>query len=210
MTEKQRDFNKDARSWDDNQRRVNMVRDIGAAIRVNTVIDDTVDVLDFGCGTGLLTLQFQPYVKTVTGADSSQGMLDILASKIENLSLPNIRIIYIENGSTDRLKQEYDLIVSSMTLHHVKDTAALLSKFYEITRSGGHICIADLDPDRGLFHEDNTGVFHYGFDREKLEAEFRKAGFTDIKAVTAAEVTRPAPDGGVRKFTLFLMCGGKR
>ena len=96
-----------------------------------------------------------------------------------------------------------------MTLHHIKDTAPLLTKFFEILKPGGMLCIADLDPDEGLFHSDNTGVFHFGFEREKLKSEFEKAGFSCVKDVTAAEVTKPLPDGGERRFSLFLISGKK-
>jgi len=204
-----RDFDSEARFWDENPGRVKMAREVADAIKAETVISNEMDVLDFGCGTGLLTLHFQPLVKTITGADSSQGMLDILASKIENLGLNNIRMIYMDNGNLERISGKYDLVISSMTLHHVKDTAPLLVKFNEILKPGGMLCIADLDPDDGLFHADNTGVYHYGFEREKLKTDFEKAGFIDVKDVTAAEVTKPVPGEGERNFTLFLITGRK-
>lgn len=208
MSGNTRDFDSEARFWDDNPGRVKMARNVADAILANINLSGEMDVLDFGSGTGLLTLQFQPLVKTITGADSSQGMLDILASKIENLGLNNIRIIYMENGNLERVSGKYDLVISSMTLHHIKDTAPLLVKFNEILKPGGMLCIADLDPDDGLFHADNTGVYHYGFEREKLKAEFQKAGFSEVKDVTAAEVTKPVP-GGERNFSLFLISGRK-
>jgi len=207
MSDKTRDFNSGARFWDDNPGRVKMAEAVAAAIKQNVNITGDMDVLDFGCGTGLLTLHLQPLVKTITGADSSQGMLDILASKIENLGFHNINIIYLENGSTDRLSGKYDVVASSMTLHHVKDIPALLGKFSAIIKPGGYLCIADLDPDNGLFHEDSTGVFHNGFDRDAFMEEFVKAGFSDVKAVTAAEVEKPGAGGIMRKFSIFLISG---
>jgi ubiquinone/menaquinone biosynthesis C-methylase UbiE len=210
MSDKIKDFDNGARFWDENPGRVKMARSVADTIKADVVIKEEMEVLDFGCGTGLITLQFQPLVKMITGADSSQGMLDILASKIENLELKNVRIVYMENGNFERLKGKYDLIVSSMTLHHIKDTAPLIIKFNEILKPGGMLCIADLDPDDGLFHSDNTGVFHYGFEREKLKGEFERAGFTDVKDTTAAEVPKPVPGGGERNFSLFLICGKKK
>ena len=207
MKDKTRDFDGEARTWDENPGRVKMARSIADAINENVEITGGMEVLDFGCGTGLLTLHFQPMVKKITGADSSQGMLDILASKIENLGLSNVGIIYLEEGDTGRLRGEYDMIVSGMTMHHVKDIAALVAKFSELVKPGGHICLADLDSDNGLFHEDNTGVFHHGFSRDYLKKELEGAGFSDVKAVTAAEVEKKGADGVERKFTVFLMCG---
>lgn len=209
MTDKTRDFDSEARFWDENPGRVKMARSVADAIMKNVSISGEMDVLDFGCGTGLLTLQFQPLVKQITGADSSQGMLDILASKIENLGFNNVGLIHLEEGDTSRLTGPYDIVMSSMTLHHVKNTGALISKFSGIVKPGGCLCLADLDPDNGLFHEDNTGVFHNGFEREKLKAEIASAGFTDIKDVTAAEVVKPGADGVERKFSVFMITGSK-
>ena len=209
MNDKKRDFDSAAKLWDDNDRRVKMVHDIAGAIKDNIVINERMDILDFGCGTGLLALQFQPLVKMVTGADSSQGMLDILASKIENLGLHNVRIIYLENGNINRLYGEYDMVVSSMTLHHIENITEILAKLKGLIKPGGHICVADLDPDNGLFHSDNTGVFHNGFNREELKSELERAGFSGVTALTAAEVVKPGPDGEDERFTIFLVYGEK-
>jgi len=210
MSDSKRDFDSAAKSWDDNDRRVKMVRDIAGAIKNNFVFNEKMDILDFGCGTGLLSLQFQPLVRRVTGADSSQGMLDILASKIENLGLNNVRIIYLENGNINSLHGEYDLVMSSMTLHHIKNIPETLAKLNGLIKPGGHICIADLDSDNGLFHSDNTGVFHNGFNRDEMKVELERAGFTGVNALTAAEVVKAGPDGKDEKFTIFLVYGEKQ
>jgi 2-polyprenyl-3-methyl-5-hydroxy-6-metoxy-1,4-benzoquinol methylase len=41
------------------------------------------DVLEIGCGTGLLSLQVAPYVRSLTAVDSARGMIDALRSKLE-------------------------------------------------------------------------------------------------------------------------------
>lgn len=74
---------------------------------------------------------------------------------------------------------------------------------------GGYLCIADLDLDGGRFHEDNTGVFHFGFDREALRKTFIAAGFSNVRDVSAAEVEKPVAHGERKRFTVFLMTGRK-
>lgn len=44
-------------------------------------------VLDFGCGTGLLTERLAPRVREVVAVDASPAMVEVLAGK----SLPNVR-----------------------------------------------------------------------------------------------------------------------
>jgi len=101
----------------------------------------------------------------------------------------------------------YDLIVSSMTLHHIRHVDRLLAQLHQAISPGGRLCLADLDSDDGQFHSDNQGVFHFGFDRAGLRQAFAGAGFTNIQVITAAEMLKPARDGGLRRFTIFLITG---
>lgn len=203
-------FDKEAATWDQNPHRVKLASDIANAISVERMLTSDMDILELGCGTGLLSLQLQPLARSVTGVDSSEGMLRVLRAKIANQNLTNVKtqLLHVENG--DVLQGSYHLVVCSMTLHHVREIEPLLDQFYRITSPGGHLCIADLDPDDGQFHGENDTVFHHGFDRAALRSAFIRAGFDDIQDRTAANVTKPAPDGRMRSFSVFLMTGRKR
>ncbi len=139
--------------------------------------------------------------------DSSRGMLNVLAAKIARQNLTNVRTLLLDLDAGDALGDEYHLIVSSMTLHHVRQVGPLLERFSKAISPGGHLCIADLDPDDGLFHDDNQGIFHFGFERTSLRQAFVAAGFEDVQDTTAAEVTKPTRLGELRRFTVFLMTG---
>lgn len=208
MNMEKRDFDKDADTWDENPGRVKMANNIANAILDTINLNSKMNVLDFGGGTGILTLRLQPFVGSITVVDSSAGMLEVLNRKIESQNLTNIRtqILDIEQG--DVLEGSYDLVICSMTLHHVPETKPLIDQFYKITAPQGYLCIADLDPDDGLFHGNNDGVFHFGFDRDTMRRTFKKAGFENIEFQTAAEIVRFIP-GGMRPFTIFLVTGQK-
>ena len=209
MNIEKRDFDKEAATWDEAPARVKLANDIVAAISDEVVLTSTMDVLDFGCGTGLLTLRLQPVVHSITGVDSSRGMINVLKAKIDKQNLPNVRTQYLDNEEGDIPEGNYDLIVSGMTLHHVKEIRPLLDRFYRIVAPSGYLCIADLDLDDGRFHDNNDGIFHFCFDRAELRRYFMDAGFGDIRDRTAAEVMKPVSDGGERPFTVFLMTGRK-
>jgi ubiquinone/menaquinone biosynthesis C-methylase UbiE len=168
-----------------------------------------MDVLDFGCGTGLLTLALQPFVRSITGMDSSQGMLDVFKTKIKEQHLSNVKANYLDLDKGDILEGSYQLIVSSMTLHHIKNISPLLKQFYSILLPSGQLAIADLDLDDGQFHSNNDGVFHFGFDRKDLHQMFIDAGFRDVKHHAAAQVEKLAEDSQIRLFAMFLMTGRK-
>ena len=91
MGSEKRDFDQAAASWDERPQRVKLAKDVADAVIRLGGVQPTMDVLDFGCGTGLLTLQLQPLVHSITGVDSSRGMLEILNGKISGRKLANAR-----------------------------------------------------------------------------------------------------------------------
>jgi ubiquinone/menaquinone biosynthesis C-methylase UbiE len=208
MNMENRDFNKDAATWDENPGRVKMANNIANAILGAINMNSDMKVLDFGCGTGLLTLKLQPLVGSIQAVDSSTGMLEVLNQKIKSQNIDNIMTQYLDFEQGDRLDGVYDLIVSSMTLHHVRETKPLIDQFSGITAPHGYLCIADLDLDNGQFHGNNEGVFHFGFDRNTIRRILKEAGFDKIEFQAAAEIVRFVP-GGMRPFTIFLVTAQK-
>jgi 2-polyprenyl-3-methyl-5-hydroxy-6-metoxy-1,4-benzoquinol methylase len=209
MSGEKRDFDKEAASWDQEAGRVKLANDVAEAISDEISLTPTIDVLDFGCGTGLLTLHLQPFVRSITGVDNSQGMLDILRAKIQTRNLSNVTSQYKDLDKGDILEGRYHLVVSSMTMHHIREISSLINQFSQVLAPQGSLCIADLDPDDGRFHGNNEGVFHLGFDRSVLRRAFMDAGFDDIRDRTAALVEKAVPEGGTQLFTVFLMTGRK-
>jgi len=206
---KARDFNAEAALWDEKPARVKLAGDIASAMLAAADLTGDMDVLDFGCGTGLLTLALQPFCRTVTGADSSSGMLGVLAAKAAQAGLGNVLTHHIDPAAPRLPAGPFQLIVSSMTLHHVQEPGHALSQLHAAAAPGGMLCLADLEPDGGLFHDDNQGVFHFGFDREDLRALFAGAGFALVSLETAARVAKPTADDPERGFGVFLAVGLK-
>jgi SAM-dependent methyltransferase len=209
MHKEKRDFDAAAATWDENPRRVKLAADVAAAIKSRVALTPAMNIADFGCGTGLLSFMLQPHVGSLTGIDSSPGMLEVFMEKSRKLRLENVRSQLVDLDKGDRLNGRYELVVSNMTLHHVRETAPLLELLHEALVPGGTLCLTDLDLDGGHFHDDSTGVFHNGFDRAELRRAFQAAGFSDIRDSTAAEVAKPGKNGEKNIFTIFLMTGHK-
>jgi ubiquinone/menaquinone biosynthesis C-methylase UbiE len=204
MEQVRRDFEQVASRWDSNPTRVKIAQDVGAAIMRMVQLGPQMDVLDYGCGTGLIAMQLQPHVHSVCGADSSPAMVAVLQDKIATLKPGNVsaQLVDFEHGA--HAAGEYDLIVSSMVTHHIPDTAALLREWKRLLRPNGQIAFADLDSEDGSFHGDNTGVFHLGFDRAKLRELLLAEGYSDVRDTTAT-VVRKEVDGKPREFPIFLI-----
>jgi 2-polyprenyl-3-methyl-5-hydroxy-6-metoxy-1,4-benzoquinol methylase len=209
MTGQKRDFDSAAATWDENPARVKLAHDVARAIRDTIQLTPDMDVLDFGCGTGLLTLELQPYVHSITGVDSSPGMLAVLDKKISTSGLTNVKTGLFDPENSGSLTGDYDLIVSSMTFHHIPETREMLTLLGTHIRPGGKIGIADLDRDGGRFHDSNEGVFHPGFERSLLKKEMETAGFSKVRNRTAAIIHKSSPVCRDRSFTVVLMTAGK-
>jgi len=208
--DRKKDFDKEAATWDEEPRRVKLAHDVADALMRAVKLTPVMDALDYGCGTGLVTLRLQPHVRTITGADSSKGMIKVLQEKVKKQGLKNVRAQLVDFELGERVTGKFHLIVSSMTLHHVCDPAVLFGEFHALLQPGGYLCIADLDTEDGSFHGDNTGVLHFGFDRAHVKGLFKKAGFRGIGDTTAAVVAKPVEKNGERQFAVFLIAGRRR
>jgi 2-polyprenyl-3-methyl-5-hydroxy-6-metoxy-1,4-benzoquinol methylase len=208
MEKERRDFESVAARWDSNPGRVRIANEVAAAIRRSVTLSPHMAVLDYGCGTGLLSLQLLPQVGSLCGADSSPAMLEVMAGKITAQGISNARTQFVDFEHGAHASGSYDLIVSSMVTHHVPDTAALFAEWFRLLNTGGQIAFADLDTEDGAFHGDNTGVFHLGFERAQLRELLLDAGFTEVRDSTATSVIKEV-EGRQREFPIFLVVARK-
>jgi ubiquinone/menaquinone biosynthesis C-methylase UbiE len=210
MAGEKRDFDAGAATWDENPYRVRLAEDVSRALQEKIPLTPEMDVLEVGCGTGLLTLLLQPRARSITGIDSSAGMLDVLRSKIKDKGLTNVttRLMDLETG--EEWEGTFDLVVSSMTLHHIDNIPRLFYHFSSVVKPGGYLVVADLDKEGGKFHRHGEIVPHAGFDRGLMKKEFERAGFCNVRNCTAAMPVKPDSCGDLRCFTVFLMTGKKR
>jgi ubiquinone/menaquinone biosynthesis C-methylase UbiE len=196
-------FDNKARRWDSNPLFVERAEKIAAAIRAEVPLDRRMTALDYGSGSGLLSFPLKDELGHITCKDTSAGMLDVLREKIAAQGVTNMTTRQTDLTADPLPDERYDLIYSSMTLHHIPDTAKILSVFHDLLNPGGHLCIADLDQEDGSFHGIEVDV-HHGFDRTALAALARAAGFADVRFHTVFEIVKQQ-EAGERAYPVFLM-----
>jgi hypothetical protein len=133
-------------------------------------------------------------------------MLDVLQEKLSHDCITTVEIREWSIGQDTALLPRFDIIVSSMTMHHIRDTAGTAHAFYTMLLQGGSIAIADLDSDNGEFHETPGITEHDGIDRKYLQQVFEQAGFVLVRFHEAATIQKiSSRTGKIRDFTIFLM-----
>ena len=193
-------FDTAARDWDQRPMSLQLAA-VPERLLAQLPLQASDDVLDFGAGTGLLSVPIAPKVAQVTALDMSAAMLQVLDEK----GFANITPL--QQDIFAGLPGHYHAVVSCMALHHVADTAALLRAFAAALHSGGRIALVDLYQEDGSFHGDNQakGVQHFGFAPKALQALAEQAGLMDI---AFSEILRLQHSNG-RGYPLFLITGRK-
>jgi 2-polyprenyl-3-methyl-5-hydroxy-6-metoxy-1,4-benzoquinol methylase len=199
------EFDKKASDWDKNPVHHERARVIGNEIRKRIEGLTGLDAFEFGSGTGLLSFELAPFLKSITLADSSQGMIDILTGKIKEQNMPNMHPLLIDLEKSAAPDRQFDLLYTQMVLHHVTDLDVVFARFHQLLKPEGMIFIADLYAEDGSMHGAGfTG--HNGFDPESLKKKLEAAGFRQISHHRCFVMKRSV-DNQEKTFPIFLLEG---
>ncbi len=189
-------FNEAANSWDSSQKSQRAIH-LANEVKKDGNLKLDGDILDFGCGTGLLGVEFIEEAKSLLGVDVSSGMLEAFDLKTKDSAKTKSKNVNLEEESLER---KFDLIVSSMTFHHLINPEAVLVKFSKMINPGGGIALIDLETEDGTFHGDNekAGVRHFGFSSADL-AQWAKSSQLSVEFRIVDTIEK-----NERKYNLFL------
>lgn len=101
-------------------------------------------VLDAGCGPGVLTSILQDRGAYVTAIDYSDEMIRLTNERTDG----KVKTINTNlNYPLDFLKDnEFDIIVSSLTIHYIRDLRSLFSEFNRVLKINGELIISTHHP----------------------------------------------------------------
>ncbi|MEN6631674.1 MAG: class I SAM-dependent methyltransferase [Candidatus Polarisedimenticolia bacterium] len=198
------DFDERAATWDDDPAKVERARRVADAIERLVPPTGREAGFEYGCGTGLLTFALRPRLAKATLADSSEGMLAVLAKKIAAAHDDALTPLRLDLTRDPLPAERFDLVYTLLTMHHVPDVDAVLRAFHALLANGGHVAVADLDAEDGSFHGPDEHV-HRGFERADFARRLEAAGFADVAFATPFEIAK-----GDRLYPVFLAVGRKR
>jgi ubiquinone/menaquinone biosynthesis C-methylase UbiE len=205
-------FDDKAAQWDANALRAALADAVSRAIIAHLPVSRPKNALEFGCGTGLVTMRISPHCSLLTAVDSSREMLKLLNEKTAAASIVNIKPLYLDlslPSAASELDGSYDFVFSSMTLHHIPDTEEFLRQLYGLMSPGGTLAIGDLDAEDGLFHDDSTEKVHHGFERNRLQEMLETAGFLCVSFMTAHIIEKKNREGRIASYPVFLVTAVK-
>ncbi|BAO07913.1 hypothetical protein EMQU_2356 [Enterococcus mundtii QU 25] len=84
-------------------------------------------LIDYGGGTGLVTLPFASRFKEVIIIDSAAGMLAMADKKIKEAKQANVRTLELD-ATKDLPAEKADIILLSLVLLHIPETKVILKQ----------------------------------------------------------------------------------
>ncbi|MFA6312984.1 MAG: methyltransferase domain-containing protein [Sterolibacterium sp.] len=137
-------------------------------------LDQSVAVLDFGCGTGNYLLQLhQRYGCQCFGVEPSDGMRTRALSKSKHLTVENGSHLAIPFGPS-----MFDFAYMTDVIHHVPDTDAMFAELARVLRAKAPLCVVTES------HSQIDGRFYNRFFPSLAKIE--KSRYPDIQSIIAS------------------------
>jgi SAM-dependent methyltransferase len=127
-----------------------------------------LDVLDAGCGSGQLAAWLAGQGARVTGIDAAPGMVRLAAARVPGATFSVADLgapLAVGDGA-------FDLVVSSLVLHYLRDWVAPLRELRRVLRPGGALVLSTHHPAQDL-ELSPSGDYHA---LEAIEEVWEKGG----------------------------------
>ncbi len=114
-------------------------------------------VLDIATGPGYIAEAFARAAREVIGVDLTAAMLAIGEERTKERRISNVsfRIGDVQNLPFD--KEEFDVVVSRLALHHMQNPAQVVREMTRVCRLGGTVLVEDIHgsehPERAAYQD---------------------------------------------------------
>lgn len=203
MTDKEH-FDAKAQEWDEHPGKRKVAQAFVSELQKNVPLLPAMKLLEFGCGTGLVSMELHHMVASITLLDTSAGMIEVLQKKIAHHGVINMYPRLGDLSAMAPSKESFDLIYSNMALHHVVNTEQTLTELAQLLKPCGVLCIGDLKTEDGSFHQGKMQV-HHGFDGEQLASILVNLGLEVEHCYCSHTMQKADTEGQLRNYPLFFL-----
>jgi 2-polyprenyl-3-methyl-5-hydroxy-6-metoxy-1,4-benzoquinol methylase len=106
------------------------------------------DVLDVGCGEGLLVERLAKVSRSVTGIDRDE--LAIGQAEVRTAKLTNARVTKADFMTMEVAPESYDLVTFVAAMHHM-DLEAALGRAHQLLRPRGRLVVVGLSANKSAY-----------------------------------------------------------
>ena len=108
-------------------------------------------VIDLGCGFGEHCMEYvRRGAASVVGIDISKKMLSV--AQTEN-SHPKITYMHLAMEEVSRIKNQFDVVTSSLAIHYIKDYQVLVHDVHELLKDDGVFVFSQEHPMNTCFSD---------------------------------------------------------
>jgi ubiquinone/menaquinone biosynthesis C-methylase UbiE len=163
----------------DTDERIELAKVIVKEVRPELLNSKSKSLIDYGSGTGLISLELSDLVNSILLVDSSKQMLEVAEAKISYKGIPNSKVLY-SDFTQETPELQADIVLMSLVLLHIPDTKKILQELFNILNNGGKLIVIDFDKNDNINHP----KVHNGFSHEELKKRLSEVGFTSIEMKT--------------------------
>ncbi|MEC1227646.1 class I SAM-dependent DNA methyltransferase, partial [Bacillus paralicheniformis] len=104
----------------DTEERIQLAKVIVDEVRPELRNSQSKSLIDYGSGTGLISLELSDLVQSILLVDSSKQMLEVAKAKISRKGIANAKVLHSDfTEETPELKA--DIVLMSLVLLHIPD-----------------------------------------------------------------------------------------
>ncbi|HSJ56975.1 MAG TPA: class I SAM-dependent methyltransferase, partial [Anaerolineae bacterium] len=110
--------------------------------KARSVVSPEQQVLEIGCGTGIISLGIAPHVRHVIGTDIAPEMVAVARRKAETAGMGNVEFHVHDGYALPYDDASFDAVLLFNILHVVQEPAALMREAHRLLKPGGHLVTA--------------------------------------------------------------------
>jgi ubiquinone/menaquinone biosynthesis C-methylase UbiE len=136
MNKAQQFWDKQAKKFDDIQTQFEAASQ-EIISRTKEYLNAADNALDFGCGTGIITLKLAGGIKHIHGLDFSAEMISEALKKKNEANVTNVSFSQGTIFDDDLEKVPFDKIIAFSIIHLLEDSEKVIQRIHELLKPGG-------------------------------------------------------------------------